>query len=76
MPFAIVPDVLLAARIVLFVIPLSGALSSSRSPAPIDTVQQINRCLTAVRIAVSRRNTTERGVDETVQSSAVGSERI
>jgi hypothetical protein len=75
MPFALLADVLLAARIVLFVIPLSGALSSSRSPAPIDTVQQINRCLTAVRVAVSRRNTTERGV-ETVQSSAVGSERI
>jgi hypothetical protein len=75
MPFALLADVLLAARIVLFVIPLSGALSSSRSPAPIDTVQQINRCLTAVRVAVSRRNTTERG-GETVQSSAVGSERI
>lgn len=74
MPFALLPDVLLAARIVLFVIPLSGALSS-RSLAPIDTVQQINRCLTAVRVAVSRRNTTERGV-ETVQSSAVGSERV
>ncbi len=75
MPFALVPDVLLAARIVLFVIPLSGALSSSRSPAPIDTVQQINRCLTAVRVAVSRRNTTERGV-QAVQASAVGSEKI
>ena len=74
MPFALLPDVLLAARIVLFVIPLSGALSS-RSPAPIDTVQQINRCLTAVRVAVSRRNTTERGV-VTVQSSGIGSERV
>lgn len=50
--------VLIAARIILLIIPLSGALTS-RSLAPIDTVQQINRCLTAVRVAVSRRQGTE-----------------
>jgi hypothetical protein len=62
--------VLFAARIVLFLVPLSGALAC-RSTAPIDTVQQINRCLTAVRVAVSRRQTTERSVKQ-VDPSAVG----
>jgi hypothetical protein len=59
MRFASLTRVLLAARIALFLVPLSGALAC-RSLAPIDTMQQINRCLTAVRVAVSRRQTTER----------------
>jgi hypothetical protein len=58
MPFATAADVLLAARILLFLVPLSGALAN-RSLAPIDTVQQINRCLTAVRVAFTRRQTTD-----------------
>jgi hypothetical protein len=66
-------DVLLAARIVLIVVPLSGAFTS-RSLAPIDTVQEINRCLTAVRVAVSRRHTEERG-GQSVRLSAVYSDR-
>jgi hypothetical protein len=70
MRFASPAGVLLAARIVLFLVPLSGALAC-RSLAPIDTVQQINRCLTAVRAAVSRRQTTDLGVRRD-GSSAIG----
>jgi hypothetical protein len=58
MPFASAVCVLFAARIVLFLVPLSGAMAC-RSSAPFDTVQQINRCLTAVRVAVSRRESKE-----------------
>jgi hypothetical protein len=58
MGFASDAGVLIAVRIVLFVVPLTSAVTG-RSPAPTDTVQQINRCLTAVRVAVSRRHTLE-----------------
>jgi hypothetical protein len=67
MPFASTVDVLLAARIVLFLVPLSGAMAC-RSAAPIDTVQQINRCLTAVRVAVSRRQTNQPSMCRTHRS--------
>jgi hypothetical protein len=58
MPFASTLCVFFAVRIVLFLVPLSGAMAC-RSLAPFDTVQQINRCLMVVRVAVSRRQTTE-----------------
>lgn len=74
MRFALERDVLLAARIVLLVVPLSGAFTS-RSLAPIDTVQQINRCLTAVRVAVSRRQTEERGGAQATRLSPVALDR-
>jgi tetratricopeptide (TPR) repeat protein len=73
MRFAIAGRVLAAAaRAVLFVVPLTSAVSIRAAASPFETVQQINRCLTAVRVAVSRRHTLERGTAPARRPEAFG----
>jgi hypothetical protein len=45
------------ARLALIVVPLTSFAARGHAPCPTDTMHQINRCLTAVRVALSRRST-------------------
>jgi hypothetical protein len=47
----------IAARLALIVVPLTSFAARGHAACPTDTVHQLNRCLSFVRVALSRRST-------------------